>query len=220
MAGGGPAVTGQPGEPIWWAAVGEGGAGLWSSPSGLGWGGVLQCVRLFGLASAGGNISRGLHSGAEGGGPGLSGVCTGGVCGPLGGMGVPWGMGLPSVGVCGLSGVGGGEGCPAGGSVAGVCCCLGGWVRPVSRGRGVRALVGVCGSPGGQQGGGVMGGDCAGGGCCVVVCVRSQRSACVVSCRPGGLEEKLAAFCDRDKDFADELAYLVHLLVSGGKRVC
>ena len=33
---GGPAVTWQPGGPIWSAAVGEGGAGLWSSPSGLG----------------------------------------------------------------------------------------------------------------------------------------------------------------------------------------
>ena len=38
--------------------------------------------------------------------------------------------------------------------------------------------------------------------------------------RPGGLEEKLAVFCCRGKDFADELAYLVDLLVSGGKGVC
>ena len=65
-----------------------------------------------------------------------------------------------------------------------------------------------------------MGGDCAKGVCCVVVCVRLQRRACVVSCRPGGLEEKLAVFCGRGKDFADQPAYLVHLLVSGGKRVC
>ena len=65
-----------------------------------------------------------------------------------------------------------------------------------------------------------MGGDCAGGGCCVGVCVRSQRRACVVSCRPGGLEEKISVFCGRGKDFADEPVYLVHLLVSGGKRVC
>ena len=35
-----------------------------------------------------------------------------------------WGVGLPSVGVCGFSSVGGGEGCLAGGSVAGVCCCF------------------------------------------------------------------------------------------------
>ena len=34
----------------------------------------------------------------------------------------------------------------------------------------------------------------AGGVCCVGVCVRSQRRPYVVSCRPGGLEEKLAVF--------------------------
>ena len=59
-----------------------------------------------------------------------------------------------------------------------------------------------------------------GGVCCVGVCVRSQRHTCMVSCRPGSLEEKLAVFCCRGKDLADELAYLVHLLVSGGKGVC
>ena len=84
-----PAGTWRPGGPIWSAAVGEGGAGLWSSLSGLRWAGVLQCVRLCGLASAGGKSSCGLHSGAGGGEPGLSGVCAGGVCGPLGGVGVP-----------------------------------------------------------------------------------------------------------------------------------
>ena len=157
--------------------------------------------------------------GRRGGWSGFSGVCAGGVCGQLGGVGLPWGVGLPSVGVCGLSSVGGGEGCPAGGSVAGVCCCLGRWGKPVSRVPGPRAMVGVCGSPGGQRVGGGMGGDCA-VGCCVGVCVRSQRRACVVSCRPGGLEEKHAVFCCRGKDFADELAYLVDLLVSGGKGVC
>ena len=99
--------------------------------------------------------------GGRGGGPGFSGVCAGGVCGPLGGMGMPWGVGLPSVGVCGLPSVGAGERCPAGGSVAGVCCCLGGWGRPVSWGPGARVLVGVCGPPGGQRGGRGMGGDCA-----------------------------------------------------------
>ena len=64
---GGPLVTWRPGEQIWSAAAGERGAGLWPSPSGLGWAGVLQCVRLCGLASAGGNSSRRLHSGARGG---------------------------------------------------------------------------------------------------------------------------------------------------------
>ena len=63
---GGPAVTWRPGGPISSAAGGEGGAGLRSSPSGLGWAGVLQCVRLCGLASEGGNSSRGLPSGAGG----------------------------------------------------------------------------------------------------------------------------------------------------------
>ena len=112
---GGPVVTWRPGGPIWSAAAGEGGAGLWPSPSGLGPAGVLQCVRLCGLASAGGDSSHGLHSGAGGGGPGSSGVCAGGVGWPLGGMGVPRGAGLFLAGVCDLSSVGGGKGCPAGG---------------------------------------------------------------------------------------------------------
>ena len=64
---GGPVVTWWHSGPIRSAAAGEGGAGLWPSPSGLGWAGVLQCVRLCGLASAGVNSSRGLHSGARGG---------------------------------------------------------------------------------------------------------------------------------------------------------
>ena len=76
---GGPAVTWRPGGPIWSAAVGEGGAGLWSSPSGFGWAGVLQCVRLCGLASAGVNSSRRLHSGAGGVGLGFLG-CARGAC--------------------------------------------------------------------------------------------------------------------------------------------
>ena len=170
---GGPAVTWRPGGPIWSAAVGEGGAGLRSSPSGLGWAGVLQCVRLCGLASAGGNSSPGLHSGAGGVGLGFLGCARGACAGHWAGWACR-GVGLPSVGVCGLSSVGGGEGCPAGGSVAGVCCCLGGWGRPESRGPGVRAMVGVCGSPGGQRGGRGMGGDCAVG--CVVLVYVSARS--------------------------------------------
>ena len=71
-----------------------------------------------------------------------------------------------------------------------------------------------------QAGGEGQGRGLRGGMCCVDVCVRLQRRGCVVSCRPGGLEEKLAVFSSRGKDFADERAYLVHLLVSGGKRVC
>ena len=79
----------------------------------------------------------------------------------------------------------------------------------MSRVPGVRVMVGVCGSPVGQREGRGFG-----------VCVRSPPRACVASCRPGGLEEKLAVFCCGGKDFADELAYLVDLLVSGGKGVC
>ena len=112
----------------------------------------------------------------RGGGPGSSGVCAGGVGGPLGGMGVPRGARLPSVGVCGFTSVGGGEGCPAGGCVAGVCWCSGGWRRPVSRRPGLRTMVGVCGSPGEQGEGRGMGGDCA-VGCLVSVYMSARRGA-------------------------------------------
>ena len=173
---GGPVVTLRPGGPIWSAAAGEGGAGLWPSPSGLRWAGVLQCVRLCGLASAGGNSLRGLHSGAGGGGPGSSGVCAGGVCGPVGAVGVPRGAWLLSTGQCGLSSVGAAEECPAGGCVAGVCCFSGGWGRPVSRGPGMRAMVCVFGSLGEQREGIGMGGDCA-VGCVVSVYVSARRGA-------------------------------------------
>ena len=74
---GGPVVTWRPGGPIWSAAAGEGGAALTPSPSGLGWFRVLQCARLCGLASAGGNGERGLHSGAGGVGLGLLGCVRG-----------------------------------------------------------------------------------------------------------------------------------------------
>ena len=96
----------------------------------------------------------------RGGGPGSSGLCAGAVGRPLGGVGLPRGVGLLLAGVCGFSSVGGGEGCPAGGCVAGVCWCSGGSGRPVSRGPGVRAMVGMCGSPGQQREGRGMGGDC------------------------------------------------------------
>ena len=56
---GSPVVTWRPGEPIWSAAVGEGCAGLWPSPSALGWAGVLLCVRLCGLVSAGETVRVG-----------------------------------------------------------------------------------------------------------------------------------------------------------------
>ena len=70
------------------------------------------------------------------------------------------------------------------------------------------------------QGGGLRGGVRGWGRvCCVGVGVCLHWRACVVTCRPGGLEEMLAVFCGPGKDFADECAYLVHLLVSGRKRV-
>ena len=64
-----------------------------------------------------------------------------------------------------------------------------------------------------------MGGECA-VGCAVSVYV-SARSGALAWSGVGRvvLEEKLAVFCCRGKDFADELAYLMDLLVSGGKGV-
>ena len=54
-------------------------------------------------------------------GPGVSWVGSGGVCGSLGGVGVPWGVALFAVGVCGLTAVVGGEARFAGGSVESLC---------------------------------------------------------------------------------------------------
>ena len=153
-------MTWRPGGPIASAAAGEGGAGLWPSPSGLGWARVLQCARLCGLASAGGNSSRGLHSGAGGVGPGSSGVYAGGLGGPLGGVGVPLGAGLLSAGVCGLSSVGGGEGCPVGGCVAACAGVRAGWGGPCRLARGCArwwACVGLrLSSETGGAGGGIV----------------------------------------------------------------
>ena len=161
------------------AAVGGGGAGLRPPPSGLGWAGLLQCVRACDLVSAGGNSSRGLHSRAGRVGPGVSGGLCGGGVRVTGPAGVLWGVGLPAAGACGLPGVGGGEGCSAGASVAGVCGCLGGWGRPVSRGPGLHTMVGMCGPPGGKWGGRGRGWGCVGGCGAGVVCVLSVYvSAC------------------------------------------
>ena len=57
-----------------------------------------------------------------------------------------------------------------------MCWCSGGWGRPVSRGPGVRAMVGVCGSPGEQREGRGMGGDRA-VGCVVSVYLSARCSA-------------------------------------------
>ena len=130
---GGPVVTWRP----WRADLdGSGGAGrrgavAFSFRAWMGRGPAMCEVVWVGVR--GGEQFAWAAFGGRGGGPGSSGVCAGGVCGPLGGLGVPRGAGLPSVGVCELSSVGDGEGCPAGGSVAGVCWCSAGWERPVSR---------------------------------------------------------------------------------------
>ena len=172
---GGPVVTWRSGGPIWSAAAGEGGAGLRPSLSGLGWARVLQCARSCGLVSAGGNSSRGLHSGAGGGGPGSSGVCVGGVCGPLGGVGVPRGVGLPSAGVCGLSSVGavkGGRWVGVWRACAGVRAGGGG---PCRGARGCARWWACVGLRLSRERGGGMGGDCA-GGCAVSVYVSACRA--------------------------------------------
>ena len=173
---GGPVVTWRPGGPIWSAAAGEGGAGLWPSPSGLGWARVLQCVGWCGLASAGGNSLPGLHSGAGGGGPGSPGVCAGGVGGPLGGLGVPRGAGLLSAGVCRLSSVGVLRGVRRMGVWRACAGVRAGRGSPCRWGSGVRAMVGRFGSLGGQREGRGFGGDCA-VGCVVSVYVSARRGA-------------------------------------------
>ena len=160
----GQAATWQPGGPIRSAVVGGGGMGLRSQPSGFGWAGLLPmcegvrvCVRgqeQFAWAAFGGREV----------GPWVSGVRAGRACGSLGGPGVPWGVGLFAVGVCGLPGLWGGEGRSAGGFVAGVCGSSGGRGGGVSRGLGLRPMVGVCGPLGesGEAGAGGVGlGLCA-----------------------------------------------------------
>ena len=104
------------------------------------------------------------------------GVCGGAWAGHWVGWACRGAQGLLSAGVCGLSSVAGGEGCRAGGCVAGVCWCSGGSGRHVSRGPGVRAMVGVCGFPVEQRVGGGMGRDCA-VGCAVSVYVSARRGA-------------------------------------------
>ena len=118
----------------------------------------------------------GCIQGPRGVGLGLLGCVRGAWAGHWVGPGVLLGAGLLSAAVCGFSSVGGGEGCPAGGCVAGVCWYSGGWGWPVSRGLRVRAMVGVCGSPGEQGEGRGMGGACA-VGCVVWVYVSARRGA-------------------------------------------
>ena len=147
LGGLGRELTARRADLVGSGGVGRRGAAVFAFWAWLGRGPVMREVVWVGVR--GGKQFAWAAFGGRGGWPGFPGVCAGCVCGPLGRPGVPWGVGLPAVGLCGLSGVGGGEGCPVGGSVAGVCCCLGGSGRPVSRGPGVPAMVGVCGPPGG-----------------------------------------------------------------------
>ena len=78
---------------------GRRGAAVFAFRARLGRGNAMREV-----VSAGGNSLCGLHPGAGKVGPGVPGVCAGGVCGSLGGVGVPWGVGLLAVGVCWLPG--------------------------------------------------------------------------------------------------------------------
>ena len=103
----GPVMTWRPGGPIWSAAAGEGGAGLWPSPSRLGWAGVLLCVRLCGLASRGEQFASSAFRGRGGWAWVYWGVC--------GGRGRATGWG----------GRAAGRGAPLGGCVRVVEC--GGW---------------------------------------------------------------------------------------------
>ena len=75
---GGPALTWRPGGPIPSGALGEGGAGLRSPSSVLGWAWVLQCVRVCGLVSAGEKKFAWAAFGVRGGWAwGSRGVCGG-----------------------------------------------------------------------------------------------------------------------------------------------
>ena len=82
---------------------------------------LLQCLEACASASAGGEkFAWAALWGLGGWGLWFLGVPAGGLCGSLGGVGVPWGVGLFAVGVCELPGVGGGEAHFAGGSVGGL----------------------------------------------------------------------------------------------------
>ena len=217
----GPSVTWRCCRPFLSAAVGGGGAGLRSPPSGLGWACLRECVTACASVSAGCNSSRGLHLGAGGFGPGVSGMLAGGVCGYMVGLSVPWGLGLLAADVCGLLRVRGGEGRSAGGCVAGVCGLSGRSVRAVSRGLGLRALLGVFRPLGGEWGGrGRDGGrveGCGAGFACVVSVYLSACSGAPV--RPLVGREVWRRSWLSSADFADKCAYLVDLLVGCGERV-
>ena len=170
---GGPVVTWRPGGPIWSAAAGREARGCGLLFLGSAGPGSCNVRGRVGWCQRGGTVRVGCIQGPGGVGLGPLGCVWGAWAGHWVGWACAGGVGLPLADVCGLSSVGGGEGWPGGWVCAGVCWCSGGWGRPVSRGPGARAIVGVCGSPVEQREGGGMGGDCA-GGCAVPVYV----SAC------------------------------------------
>ena len=79
---------------------------------------------------------------------------------------------------------------------------------------GVRAMVGVCGSPVEQREGGGMGGDCA-AGCAVSVYVSACRALAWAVVGRAVWRRSLPSSAA-----AARFSYLVDLLVSGGKGVC
>ena len=165
--------------------------GLRYPPSGLGWAGLLQCLRACGLVSAGGISSRGLHSVAVGVWLGVSGVCEGVCVGYWAGGRCRWVGGF-------LAAVCAGHQCGGSRRVSGGRVCGGhGWLiwrlgEARVAGSGVArdarrvwaAGWGVVRNPQGRALLEVM--WCWVRVCCVAVCFRLQERACVVTCRPGG----------------------------------
>ena len=167
--------------------------------------------------STGAYSSCGLHSGAGGDGPRVTGLCAVGVCGLLGGVGVSWGAGLCAVGVWGMPGVKGGGSRGVEPSVAGVCGFLGGGGILVAGPGAVRVgRVWAIRWGLGRVGQGLWSGVRV---WCVDARVRSRRCACVVSCRSGGLAVEFAVHRGCGEDFVDACAHLVSPLVGGGERV-
>ena len=92
---GGPSVTWRPGGPIWLAAVGERGAGLWPSPSGVGWAGVLQCSEAVWVDVRGGEQFARAAFGGRGGWAWVFWGVRGGRVRATGQGGRAWGRGAP-----------------------------------------------------------------------------------------------------------------------------
>ena len=111
---GGPAVTWRPGsdlvarraDPIGSSRGGRRGVMVFAFWAWHGRGPAMREVVWVGVR--GGKKFAWAAFGGRGGGAWVFGVVCGGLCGPLGGVGVSWGVGLDAVGVCGSADVGGG----------------------------------------------------------------------------------------------------------------